>query len=303
MLSKKSIVLNGVEETSKRAVLTLECDGEMTKGIVRLYNFSLVPRGIISLGICYNGQVVKAGLTHLSGMLFSFNCQISKIPENFSCAVVNFLDGEPKPILYGNSDGYSNNEDLFNEVIASLSRSENVIEVESVLDKHGIEFDEDLKNEINKEIEKCINEPCNDCENCQYKKFYLESIKGLNEQEEENISKEIETFYSEMKNEIDKLFENNPSEEYLEQLIPDSKWVKVTIEGSDDYYVLGLIYEDENLMYICYGVPGVYQKTSPRELSGYPVWFPLDETKPQGFGYWLSYQDANTGESVKAVIE
>ena len=77
---------------------------------------------------------------------------------------------------------------------------------------------------------------------------------------------------------------------------------KVSIDDNGDYYVLGLLYEGENLKYICYGVPGVYQKYPPRELSGYPIWFPLDENSPEGFGYWLSYQDANSGESVKAVV-
>ena len=49
MLNKKSIVLNGVENRSQRAVLTIECDGEMANGRVRLYNFGVEPRGIISL--------------------------------------------------------------------------------------------------------------------------------------------------------------------------------------------------------------------------------------------------------------
>lgn len=104
-----------------------------------------------------------------------------------------------------------------------------------------------------------------------------------------------------MKGQIDSLFENNPTEEYLETLIPNSKWVKVELKNGD-YYVLGLIYQDQQLKYICYGVPGVYQTLPPRQLSGYPVWFPLDSNKNEGFGYWLSYQDAENGESVKAVI-
>ena len=304
MLSKKSIVLNGVEENSKRAVLTLECDGEITKGTIRLYNFGTEPRGIISLGLYQNGEVIKAGLTHSAGMVFSFVCQISSIPQKFSCAVINFLDGEPKPILYGNSEGYSDQGELFQEVISSLSRSNSVKEVEEVLDEHGVDFTEEVKEEIEKEIDFCVNSAfCQDCENCEYKKFYLQSIKVL---EEENIPNqeqvESESFYKELKKQIDTLFENNPSEEYLEELIPNSKWVKVNLDSSEDYYVLGLIYEGEKLLYICYGVPGVYQKNAPRELSGYPIWFPLDEDKPQGFGYWLSYQDADSGESVKAVI-
>lgn len=307
MLSKKSIVLNGVEENSKRAVLTLECDGEFTKGSVRLYNFGSQPRGIISLGLYYDNQVIKAGLTHSGGMVFSFNCTMPNIPQRFSCAVVNFLDGEPKPILYGNSEGYSDHEKLFEDVIQSLSNTRNISEVEEVLDKHGIDYDEEYKNEIENEISKCLqSESCQNCEECKYKKFYFQSLKTLESKEnEENLNENNQTahtFYDEMKGQIDVLFKNNPSEEYLEKLLPNSKWVKVSLEESEDYYVLGLIYEDERLLYICYGVPGVYQKEAPRELSGYPTWFPLDEDNPQGFGYWLTYQDADSGESVKAVV-
>ncbi len=299
MLIKKSIVLNSVDDCNKRAILTLECDGEMTKGVVRLYNFSSEPKGIISLGIFYDGQVVKAGLTHLDGFAFSFNCQIESLPDKFSCAVVNFVNGEPRPILYGTSAGYSDHENLFNEVISSLSMTQNTKEVEDILDEHGIDFDDELKEEIQQTLDNCMGN-CN-CEECEYKKYYFQYNQTLNKAEivkkEENKS-----FYLDMKGQIDNLFANNPTEDYLQNLIPNSKWVKVGLENDEDYYVLGLIYDNEKLLYISYGVPGVYQKIPPRELSGFPVWFPLDEKNPQGFGYWLSYQDAESGESVKAII-
>lgn len=307
MLNKKSIVLNGVNESSKRAVLTLECNGELTKGTIRLYNFGIEPRGIVSLGIYYDGFVVKAGLTHKGGFVYTFNCALSSIPQKFSCAVVNFFDGEPSPILYGNSDGYVDHESLFEEVISSLGHAKNVSEVEQILDSTGIDFDEKMQKQIDEDIENCFEEKCcNECDNCKYKEFYLRNFSVLNvEDGKDNIEKEItkeESFYQEIKTQIDSLFENNPNEEYLESLVPHSKWIKVGLDDGSNYYVLGLIYEDESLKYICYGVPGVFQKNPPRELSGFPVWFPLDENKPQGFGYWLSYQDADSGESVRAVV-
>ena len=86
-------------------------------------------------------------------------------------------------------------------------------------------------------------------------------------------------------------------------MIPNSKWVRVEFDGEGDYYILGLIYEGENIKYVCYGVPGIYQKTPPKQLSGYPVWFPLDNEKRESFGYWLTYQDAESGESIKAIVE
>lgn len=307
MYNKKSIVLNGVDSTSQRAVLTLEEDGDILNGRVRLYNFATPPKGIISLGIYSYGKVVKAGLTHTSGMLYTFLCQTSTIPSDFSCAVVNIINGEAKPILYGSSFNSPSQEEIYDKVITSLSGASSMSEVEKVLDDYQIDFDDDEKEEIEKEIDKCMEDlDCDSCKDCKYKKYYFSNIAKLdtstlpndNSKEEEKSS---ENFYLEMKSQIDTLFENNPNEEYLQELIPNSKWVKVDIENGD-YYVLGLIYENEKIKYICYGVPGVYQKKAPRELAGYPIWFPLDEEKSDGFGYWLSYQDADSGESVKAII-
>lgn len=317
MLSRKSIVLNGIEDQSKRAVLTLECDGEVLSGRLRLYNFGVEPNGIISLGIYYDGNVIKAGLIHSSGMLFTFKNQLKNIPDKFSCAVVNFLGGEAKPILYGNSDGYGDREEVFDKVISKLSTTKNVDEVENILDKYGIDFDDNEKEEIEnvitqnitKEDQDLCKEDCSICKNCKYKDYYyshFQENESSNEDDGKDLDKEEiseeKKFYKEMEGQISQLFDNNPSEEYLANLIPNSKWVKVTISENGDYYVLGLIYEEDKIKYICYGVPGAYQKTPPRELSGYPVWFPLENDKPQGFGYWLSYQDADSGESVKAIV-
>ena len=303
MINKKSIVLNGVEDKSQRAVLTIECDGEMANGRLRLYNFGVEPRGIISLGINDGKKVVKAGLTHSSGMLFTFMSELKQIPEKFSCAVVNFVGGEPRPILYGCSEGYQDREKVVEQVIDSLSLAKNSKQVEEVLDKYDIDYDDKEKKEIEEEIDKEMakDEKCQkDCDNCEYKKFYMEHTRKMDVKNDAPVKEQ--RFYDEMKEQIDSLFASNPNEDYLMQLLPNSKWVKVNIDDNGDYYVLGLIYEDDNLKYICYGVPGVFQKFPPRELSGYPIWFPLDEDKPEGFGYWLSYQDSNTGESVKAVV-
>ncbi|MBQ8792320.1 MAG: hypothetical protein IJZ62_01745, partial [Clostridia bacterium] len=248
----------------------------------------------------------KAGLTRTENMLYSFGCNIKKLPDNFSCAVVNFAQGDPQPILYGNSSGLTQ-EAVFDSVVMAMRETKNVSEVEQLLDKNHIDYDEELKEEIENEIDKCMGE----CENCKYKKFYYEqklaSGMSLEEEveeneEENNFDEDKLTFYNEIKNQIDDLFENNPEEGYLQNLIPNSKWVKVKVDGEGNFYVLGLIYENEQLKYICYGVPGVYQEVPPRQLSGYPVWFALDEENPNNFGYWLSYQDADTGESVKALI-
>lgn len=111
-------------------------------------------------------------------------------------------------------------------------------------------------------------------------------------------------FIDRLKPQIDKLFETNPVEDNLQKLIPSSKWVKVEYEDDGDFYVFGLLYdEDENIKFVCYGVPAVFEEEAPKELAGYPIWLPLDKENLQGFGYWLTYQDAATGEPVRAIID
>ena len=59
MFTKKSLVLSSVENGSEKAVLTLENDGEMISGRLRLYNFLKEPDGILSLGFLDENKVKK----------------------------------------------------------------------------------------------------------------------------------------------------------------------------------------------------------------------------------------------------
>ncbi len=306
-MSKKTIVLSG--QDTKKAVLTLEGESGSLSGKMRLYNFSEEPSGIISLGLYHGGNVVKAGLTREGGMCYTFKALSCDLPATFSCAVVNFKGGQCEPLLYGNSEG-GGDETVYGAVIEALSGKTNAEEARQVLDNAGIEYDAQLQKEIDNAIEDEFEK--NSCAKCKYREYYLANHQTetlSNVVANENVisnNDEVEvakTFYEEIKGQVDALFQNNQTEEYLQKMIPSSKWVKVEFERGGDYYVLGLIYEENKIKFICYGVPGVYQKEPPKQLAGYPVWFPLDVNKREGFGYWLTYQDAESGESIKAIVE
>jgi len=122
----------------------------------------------------------------------------------------------------------------------------------------------------------------------------------------EEIEQDIETalnasneFYNMISEQIDELFLKYPRENMLEQLIPESKWVKVDYENDGHFYVIGLIYEDAVLQYVCYGVPGEFSLEPPRELEKYSQWLPLNPKEPEGEGYWIMYQDADSGDAVE----
>ena len=117
------------------------------------------------------------------------------------------------------------------------------------------------------------------------------------EMEDKNIVSEHK-FYNMIAEQLDDLFEKYPREENLENLVENSKWVKIKYEDQDKYYVVGIIYINNDIKYICYGVPGNYYSEPPRELKDYSQWLPTDTLSPYSEGFWVMYQDADTGENV-----
>lgn len=318
MLSKKSIVLSDLNLSSnKKAVLTMEKQKDDVVGTMRLYNFPLEVDGLLTLGFYVDGKVIKSGLTRKGNSLYSFLLSDDFIEKKFSCAVMEFKDAEVKPILFGSSEGRE--EDVYASIISSLSNDFSMKNVEKVLDENGVDYDEEEKEEIEKEIDKCLN---GDCANCFYKSYFYENNKSnslqnevkkeegeevemtpLNEKEDEKfINASDNSFLGKLRPQIEKLFEKNPVETNLEELIPSSKWVKIEYEDDGDFYVFGLLYEQGEVKYVCYGVPAIYEEEPPKELSGYPIFVPLNKEDKTGFGYWLTYQDAETGEPVRATL-
>lgn len=114
---------------------------------------------------------------------------------------------------------------------------------------------------------------------------------------DETIDKEIANsgdFFELISEQIDELFDKYPEEEKLSQIIPSSKWVKVDWENNGKYYVIGLIYEYDVLKYVCYGVPVANESDMPAEFENVGQWVPIDN-----WGYYIMYQDAVTGDTIK----
>ncbi|MGN1200684.1 MAG: hypothetical protein ACI4R8_00265 [Candidatus Caccovivens sp.] len=317
MFKRKSVVLSDTaSDSNKKAVMSLEEDEVGVRGTLRLYNFSSPLDGISSLGFYVQQKVYKAGLTYKSPMLYEFFVDLKEIPQKFSCAVVNFQNAVAKPVLFGSSEG--SEDDVYGNIIAEISKDNTLKNAEKVLDTFGVDYDDKEKEEIEKDIDEALCQ--GDCANCVYKKYFYENVASAeavdeikNTEESHLVEEEPETkedeeteiiFIDKLKPQIDRLFENNPVEDKLQQLIPDSKFVKVEYEDDGDFYVFGLLYdENQNIKYVCYGVPAIFEQQPPKELSGYPIWLPLDKQNAQGFGYWLTYQDAVTGEPIRAVLD
>ncbi len=105
-------------------------------------------------------------------------------------------------------------------------------------------------------------------------------------------------YYQTAKPELDKLFLTFPPFDALSGIFPDSRFVKINY-SEKDYYVVGVINELGAPKYICYGVPAVYSPSPPKELEGYCSFIPLSIFSLDGDGFWMMFQDAITGESIK----
>ena len=109
-------------------------------------------------------------------------------------------------------------------------------------------------------------------------------------------------FYYAVKPQIDEMFICYPEEKLLTDSVPNSKWVRVDAE--DGYYVVGLLFDEDEPSFICYGVPqfGAQDKNArraPEELENMCVWLPLNDSEGLIEGYWMIYQSAKTGEIIK----
>jgi hypothetical protein len=182
-------------------------------------------------------------------------------------------------------------------------------EVEQLIDKEVSELEEELNFEAYNKFKnfKSLKQKEQDKKVLVNKqKINAAQQKELEEAEEEgflNNDLEETTFYEDVKGQIDSLFEQYPREEALEEIIPNSHFVRVDFNGDGESYIFGLIYDDNsNPEYIVYGIPALYTKTPPSQLEGYYQWLPLDLEKPEEDGYWLMYQSALTGEHIKVDI-
>ena len=102
-------------------------------------------------------------------------------------------------------------------------------------------------------------------------------------------------FYERVRGEVEKLLAEHKSEEALERAVENSRWVKISY-GGKRFYVFGVIYENSSPAYICYGVPAM-GSACPSSLSGMAGFIPVAEAGNDG--YWVMYQDARTGASIK----
>ena len=124
------------------------------------------------------------------------------------------------------------------------------------------------------------------------------------EVKEENLDNKTE-FFKSVENQINELLNTYEEEKALEEIIPFSKFVKVDLENNGNFYIFGVIYENNSsdMKYIVYGIPGEFSVKPDDEYKNLYQWLPLNSCNPEGYGYYLMYQDAKQGNQIEMIIE
>ncbi len=188
--------------------------------------------------------------------------------------------------------------------------------------KSDANFNEDLleSEELNNFIDDLTKEDAleNKCQNCMYKNYFYCKTKEKNAQmqnvsnsnikankiQAENVLavKSQTAFYDSLSGQINSLISTSVHEEVLEEVLPNSTFVRID-KPTGSYYVLGVINNENGLPeYLCYGHPAKNINDKPFNYDNHFSFFPLDVDNPQGEGYYLSYQSAQNGENVKVTL-
>lgn len=100
-------------------------------------------------------------------------------------------------------------------------------------------------------------------------------------------------FYGRMKEKVKLVFSSYPKLKQLETAMEGSRWAKISY-GEGKHYAFGTLSYGGEVRYICYGVPSTDAETPPPSLKDMASYVPVEDG-----GYWVMFQDASTGVSVK----
>ncbi len=296
MLFKKTIIMVSANGGAEKAVLNIQNQGSLTSGKLKIYNTRL-EGGIYVLAFYDNNKVTKCALTQkLDEWTFSTEEKVD-LDKSF-CALVNIKNATAFPIVVGsaNSQAVSKQSQALSRCVNELEEKTELKaeEVKQILDDNQIDFDEEEKEVIEQAISQHLGCEAHHCADCKYREAFYQEI---DEEEAQTPS-----YYSQVSDQLKELFDTCEKESALEEIIPNSKWARVDTLGDGNYWVIGLIYQNSELKFVCFGVPGTYSSSSPQELEGICRFVPLDDTRPYEEGYWITYQDSQTGENVDVDI-
>lgn len=104
-------------------------------------------------------------------------------------------------------------------------------------------------------------------------------------------------YYRSVKDEIDEIFGKYEKDETLQGAFPYSAWVRVK-ESDEAEYLIGVIYENAEPLYICYALPAERKDVPPAEIAEFCAFVPLTPFE-NAAGCFVLFQSPETGECMK----
>lgn len=122
----------------------------------------------------------------------------------------------------------------------------------------------------------------------------LDVLRGV----EKGDGRACKPYYQSVRPKLEELFDSHPADEYLNSVIPSSRWVKIDYDGEGKSYSVGVLTDGEDAVYIGYGIRAHFSKPLPSSIKSVAQWIPLDFAYPKGEGYFMIYQNALDGSNV-----
>ena len=308
--------------------MLLELESKNNAVFGNLRAFSSKESANLLLGIQANNNIIKQNIK-LENNRCQFKLSQIELDQEISCVIIDTNNDKFEPILWGSTKQDNNKNNIISYLKNSISKmqsnhkstvvhsvnntSTNPTQKEintlnstqsSIPDKTSektqVNIVEDNISQISIEPENIDNIE-SEVAIADTNKTQLNLFETDEAELEETINQHINNehnFYNLIADQLDELFARYPREHNLEQLVENSMWCKIDTEYDNKYYVVGIIKESNDIKYICYGVPGSYNIEPPIEMRNYSQWLPTDPKSPYDNGYWVMYQDSNTGENI-----
>lgn len=235
------------------------------------------------------------------------------------CAIICYAKNEIVPIAYGvNGNGSYDWKSILNATLppifpvakeeaptrAPVAETRKVEEMQTDYDDEGLANDnyfEEKKDEplnLSESVGNAYVESANQNENAQARADVTENADDAGVRQA--FTTQSEGYYRSVKEEIDELFKAHPKDDTLRGAFGCSEWVRVKGDSDKPEYLVGVLYEDGAVKYICYALRAMDKENPPdeiREVCSYVPVSPLIGST----GYFVIFQSASTGECVKPV--
>lgn len=280
-------------------------DGNQISGLVKAETYAgflKVGVSLINFAPLSDGKYVFGISDGLNTIVFEGNSFEGESDFNLSSGfafLVCFLKGEPAVIA---SAACGQMACALPDLKEEMRRREVVVKK----DKDGVAYDDEAITEVNYYDGNQIDEGgIAVCENKEKEEGSAhradEADFGAVEGKKERVEKEEligglagGDYFSRMREDVEKIFAVYPKIAALEAVMEGSRFARIDY-GDGKHYAFGVLYVEGKPRYICYGVPSTDGTTPPKSLKGLSSFIPCGEG---GVGYWIMYQDAQTGVSV-----